>query len=69
MAVAFPFDEPYRLRRLKMFGILDTPAEAHFDAITRVAANLLQAPIALLNFIDETREWCKSRVGHGAPVG
>jgi signal transduction histidine kinase/CheY-like chemotaxis protein len=63
MAVAFPFDESHRLRRLKMFGILDTPAEEHFDAITRVAASLLQAPIALLNFIDETREWCKSAWG------
>jgi len=46
-----------------MLGILDTPAEEHFDAITRVAASLLQAPIALLNFIDETREWCKSAWG------
>jgi len=63
MAVAFPFDESHRLRKLKMFGILDTPAEEHFDAITRVAASLLQAPIALLNFIDETREWCKSAWG------
>ena len=63
MAVAFPFDESHRLRRLKMLGILDTPAEEHFDAITRVAASLLQAPIALLNFIDETRELCKSAWG------
>ena len=63
MAVAFPVDESHRLRRLKMLGILDTPAEEHFDAITRVAASLLQAPIALLNFIDETREWCKSAWG------
>jgi hypothetical protein len=51
MAVAFPFNESHRLRRLKMFGILDTPAEEHFDSITKVAASLLQAPIALLNFI------------------
>ena len=63
MAVAFPFDESHRLRRLKMFGILDTPAEEQFDSITRVTANMLQAPIALLNFIDETREWCKSAWG------
>jgi GAF domain-containing protein len=63
MAVAFPFNESQRIRRLKTFGILDTPAEEHFDSVTKVAASLLQAPIALLNFIDETREWCKSAWG------
>lgn len=63
MATAVPFTESHRLRRLKTFGILDTPAEEHFDSITRVAASLLQVPIALLNFIDETREWCKSTWG------
>src|SRR6202011_3967987 len=62
-AAAFPFNESRRIRRLKTFGILDTPAEEHFDSITKVAASLLQAPIALLNFIDETREWCKSAWG------
>jgi signal transduction histidine kinase/ActR/RegA family two-component response regulator len=63
MAAAFPFNESHRLRRLKTLGILDTPAEEHFDSITKVAASLLRAPIALLNFIDETREWCKSAWG------
>jgi signal transduction histidine kinase/ActR/RegA family two-component response regulator len=63
MAAAFPFNESHRLHRLKTFGILDTPAEEHFDFVTKVAASLLQAPIALLNFIDETREWCKSAWG------
>src|SRR3984957_16556057 len=63
MAAAVPVHESHRLRRLKTFGILDTPAEEHFDSITKVAASLLRAPIALLNFIDETREWCKSAGG------
>jgi hypothetical protein len=54
MAAAVPVHESHRLRRLKTFGILDTPAEEHFDSITKVAASLLRAPIALLNFIDET---------------
>jgi len=63
MTAAVPFTESHRLRRLKTFGILDTPAEEHFDSITRIAASLLQVPIALLNFIDETREWCKSAWG------
>jgi len=55
--------EAYRLQRLQDFGVLDSPAEAHFDAITRTAAQILRTPIALLNFIDEAREWCKSAWG------
>ncbi|QIN62647.1 Sensor histidine kinase RcsC [Caballeronia sp. SBC1] len=63
MAAAVPFNESHRLQKLKTLGILDTPAEAHFDAITKLAASLLQTPIALLNFIDDAREWCKSAWG------
>lgn len=55
--------EAYRLKRLQAFGILDSPAEPHFDAITKTAAQILRTPIALLNFIDEAREWCKSAWG------
>lgn len=56
-------DESYRLQRLKASGILDTGAEAAFDGITKAAAHIVRTPIALLNFIDETREWCKSAWG------
>jgi hypothetical protein len=67
MVLADHRNEAYRLRRLKAIGILDSPAEAHFDAITKTAAQLLRTPIALLNFIDDAREWCKS-LGHGTHV-
>jgi len=63
MAFADRQGEAYRLQRLQAFGILDSPAEPHFDAITRTAAQMLRTPIALLNFIDEAREWCKSAWG------
>ena len=63
MALAVHRNEAYRLQRLQAFGILDTPAESHFDAITKTAAQILRTPIALLNFIDEAREWCKSAWG------
>ncbi|WP_054929918.1 ATP-binding protein [Paraburkholderia caribensis] len=55
--------ERKRLHRLHSFEILDTPAESPFDAITRLAAMSLRAPIALINFIDETRQWSKSAWG------
>jgi signal transduction histidine kinase/CheY-like chemotaxis protein len=63
MTHSFSRDENYRLQRLAAFGILDTPVESHFDAITKSAAHILRTPIALLNFIDEAREWCKSAWG------
>ncbi|MPW22494.1 response regulator [Paraburkholderia sp. CNPSo 3157] len=63
MEAIYPANERERLRRLHSFGILDTPAESSFDAITRLAAMSLRTPIALINFIDETRQWCKSAWG------
>ncbi|TCG03964.1 hypothetical protein BZM27_44365 [Paraburkholderia steynii] len=63
MEAIYPANEHQRLRRLHSFGILDTPAESSFDAIARLAAMSLRTPIALINFIDETRQWCKSAWG------
>ncbi|MFP3558064.1 ATP-binding protein [Paraburkholderia sp. SIMBA_049] len=63
MEAIYPANERERLNRLHAFGILDTPAESALDAITRLAAMSLRAPIALINFVDETRQWCKSAWG------
>jgi signal transduction histidine kinase/ActR/RegA family two-component response regulator len=63
MEAIYPANERERLKRLHSFGVLDTPAESALDAITRLAAMSLRAPIALINFIDETRQWCKSAWG------
>ncbi|MEM7755405.1 MAG: response regulator, partial [Planctomycetota bacterium] len=37
--------------------------EADFDDLTRLAARLADAPIALVSLVDEDRQWFKSRVG------
>jgi GAF domain-containing protein len=63
MEAIYPANERARLQRLHSLGILDTPNESSFDAITRLAAMSLRAPIALINFIDEARQWCKSAWG------
>ncbi|OUL74283.1 hybrid sensor histidine kinase/response regulator [Paraburkholderia hospita] len=63
MEAIYPANERERLRRLHSFGILDTPTESSLDAIARLAAMSLRTPIALVNFIDETRQWCKSAYG------
>lgn len=61
-----PANEPQRLQALRALRVLDTPAEATFDAVTDLAARLLGVPIALVSLVDERRQWFKSRVGLSA---
>lgn len=60
-------DETHRLAALARLDILDTPPEERFDRITRLAARLLDVPVALVNLIDERRQWTKAAFGT-APV-
>jgi len=58
--------EAGRLAALRELGVLDTPPEAVFDAITAGAAQLCGVPIALVSLVDAQRQWFKSNVGlHG----
>ena len=43
--------------------ILDTDADDRFDRITRLVAELLDVPIALVSLVDEKRQWFKSAAG------
>lgn len=58
-------NDPQRIAALHAYGILDTPREASFDALTRIAAYVCGAPIAVINFIDKDRQWFKSEIGLG----
>lgn len=58
-----PPDEAERLRALREYDVLDTPSETQFDDLTELAANICEAPIALISLIDEKRQWFKSRQG------
>jgi len=60
---ALPIDEEARLEALRAYEILDTSSDAAFDALTRLAAHVLNTPIALVSLVDERRQWFKSRVG------
>ncbi|HEY3706680.1 MAG TPA: EAL domain-containing protein [Terracidiphilus sp.] len=55
--------ESARLAALYATGILDTPPDSAFDAITRLAAKHFHADAALIGFADETRFWVKSHWG------
>ncbi len=52
-----------RLAALARYTMLDSDPEESFDRITRLAATVAQTPIALLSFIDNRRQWMKSRIG------
>ena len=56
-------DEIYRLAILRSYGLLDSPSEISFDALTRMASRLFDMPIVLIGLMDEERQWFKSRVG------
>jgi len=55
--------EADRLAALRGYGILDTVREKAFDGIAKAAAFVCGTPIALINFIDEDRQWTKAGVG------
>ena len=58
-----PINEKLRLRALNRLDILDTPDEAVFSAIARLAAAVVEAPIALISLVDAERQWFKARIG------
>ncbi|HLL81975.1 MAG TPA: GAF domain-containing protein, partial [Longimicrobium sp.] len=60
--------DPARLAELRATGLLDTPAEEAFDRLTRLAARLLDAPVALVSLVDADRQFFKSQVGLASPL-
>ncbi len=58
-----PKDEAERLQALYEYEVLDTGAEASFDAIVELASQICETPIALVSLVDKDRQWFKSKVG------
>ena len=56
-----------RLSALQRLDLLDTPPEAAFDRLTRVACRVLHAPIGLASLVDHDRQFFKSCVGLPEP--
>jgi two-component sensor histidine kinase len=55
--------EAARLTELESYGIMDTPAEAQFDAIVTLARTLFDTPMASITLVDHDRQWFKARAG------
>ncbi len=58
-----PTDEVGRLRALHELAILDSPPDPSFDRLTRLACTIFQTPVAFVSFIDQSRQWFKSKEG------
>ncbi len=56
-----------RLAALHRLHLLDSPAEAAFDRLTRLAARLIHAPVALVCLVEDDRQFFKSCVGVAEP--
>lgn len=55
--------EEERIKSLESYSILDTLPEMDFDNLTLVAAEICGTPISLVTFVDQERQWFKSRFG------
>lgn len=58
-----PANELQRLAALLRLKLLDTAADAAFDALTRCLARGTGAPIALISLVGAERQWFMCRVG------
>ncbi len=61
--IPVPKNEQGRIAALKLYDILDTAPEQEFDNLAQLAAEICNTPIALINLIDEKRQWTKASVG------
>src|SRR5262249_43392939 len=59
--------DPARLAALRRLALLDRPAEPSFDRLTRMAARVLRAPVALVSLVDSQRQFFASCVGVAEP--
>ncbi|RFZ95693.1 PAS domain S-box protein [Mucilaginibacter conchicola] len=55
--------EERRIAALNSYDVLDTLPEKEFDAITRLASYICQAPVALITLLNEDKQWFKSKFG------
>ena len=58
-----PANELERLKALRSFNILDTEPELFYDNVAELASYICGTSMAFVTFIEEERQWFKSKVG------
>ncbi len=56
-------EERARLADLAALHVMDTAEETAYNDLTRMAADICGAPVALISLVDSERQWFKARVG------
>ena len=67
LAAAAAVRDPERLAALRSTGLLDSAPDPGFDRHVRLAAEVLNAPVALVSLVDEDRQFFKSCLGVAEP--
>lgn len=65
-APPLPANETERLQAVRSYALLDTPPEAEYDAITKLASQICGTPVSLITLLDDKRQWFKSAHGIAA---
>jgi two-component system, sensor histidine kinase len=56
-------NEIRRLKALRSYQILGTEPSGEFDELTALAASICNAPMSMINLVDEEEQWSKSLFG------
>lgn len=67
-APALILADPRRLGALERTGMMDTDPDEELDLLTRLAAQLLNTPVALVSLVDDKRQFFKSQFGLPPPL-
>ncbi|RJK92922.1 sensor histidine kinase [Vallicoccus soli] len=62
-AAPLPADEAERLADLRAYDLLDQPLQEELDGVVRLARTVTGAQMAVVNLIDERRQWQACAVG------
>jgi len=52
-----------RAGMLAAYHIMDTPAEPQFDDLVFLAADICEAPTAVVSLVEDSRQWFKAKIG------
>lgn len=58
-------NEEERIQNLLSYEVLDTSPEEELDELAEIASAICDTPISLITFVDQDRQWFKSKKGIG----